>query len=139
MFKLAHYLKPYRLQVILGPIFKLIEAIFELIIPIVTAQIIDRGVKTGDVGYVWRMDDLAAFLQQPVARLGATTITLGGVLAGGAVLFGLLLLGLAVGARIDLAKTAPRPFAPTRWSRSPARSSACRSWSRAARTSASSG
>ena len=45
----------------------------------------------------------------------------------------------AVGARIDLAKTAPRPFAPTRWSRSPARSSACRSWSRAARTSASSG
>ena len=62
MFKLAHYLKPYRLQVILGPIFKLIEAIFELIIPIVTAQIIDRGVKTGDVGYVWRMGGVMLLL-----------------------------------------------------------------------------
>ena len=62
MFKLAHYLKPYRLQVILGPIFKLIEAIFELIIPIVTAQIIDQGVKTGDVGYVWRMGGVMLLL-----------------------------------------------------------------------------
>ena len=55
MRKLARFLKKYRLQVILGPVFKLTEAIFELIVPIVTAQIIDNGVRTGDVNYVWRM------------------------------------------------------------------------------------
>ncbi len=55
MRKLARFLKNYRLQVILGPIFKLTEAVFELIVPIVTADIIDNGVRTGDVGYVWRM------------------------------------------------------------------------------------
>ena len=53
MRKLARFLKNYRLQVILGPIFKLTEAVFELIVPIVTADIIDNGVRTGDVGYVW--------------------------------------------------------------------------------------
>ena len=53
--KLAKYLKPYRKQVIWGPIFKLIEAIFELIIPIVTAKIIDGGVRRGDTTYVWHM------------------------------------------------------------------------------------
>ena len=55
MRKLAKYLKPYRKQVIWGPIFKLIEAIFELIIPIVTAKIIDDGVRRGDTTYVWHM------------------------------------------------------------------------------------
>ncbi|MGX8702417.1 ABC transporter ATP-binding protein [Caproiciproducens sp.] len=55
MLKLAKYLKKYRKQVIVGPIFKLIEAVFELIVPIITAKMIDNGVRTGDVGYVWRM------------------------------------------------------------------------------------
>ena len=55
MRKLARFLSEYRKQVILGPIFKLIEAIFELIVPIVTARIIDQGVKRGDTAYVWRM------------------------------------------------------------------------------------
>lgn len=55
MRKLAKYLKPYRKQVIWGPIFKLIEAIFELIIPIVTAKIIDDGVRRGDTSYVLQM------------------------------------------------------------------------------------
>lgn len=53
MFKLTRFLKPYRLQVILGPIFKLIEAIFELIVPLITAQMIDNGVRRGDVPYIW--------------------------------------------------------------------------------------
>ena len=57
MRKLARFLKNYRLQVILGPIFKLTEAVFELIVPIVTADIIDNGVRTGDVGYVWRVGE----------------------------------------------------------------------------------
>lgn len=53
--KLIRFLKPYQKQVILGPIFKLIEAIFELIVPIVTAKIIDDGIRRGDVTYVWKM------------------------------------------------------------------------------------
>lgn len=53
--KLIRFLKPYQKQVILGPIFKLIEAIFELIVPIVTAKIIDDGIRRGDVAYVWKM------------------------------------------------------------------------------------
>nr|WP_101697989.1 ABC transporter ATP-binding protein [Clostridium minihomine] len=55
MRKLIRFLKPYQKQVILGPIFKLIEAIFELIVPIVTAKIIDDGIRRGDVTYVWKM------------------------------------------------------------------------------------
>ncbi|WP_444660240.1 ABC transporter ATP-binding protein [Caproiciproducens sp. R2] len=62
MLKLAKYLKKYRKQVIVGPIFKLIEAIFELIVPIITAKMIDNGVRTGDVGYVWRMGGIMLLL-----------------------------------------------------------------------------
>lgn len=62
MLKLARFLKKYRLQVILGPIFKLTEAIFELIVPLVTAHIIDNGVRTGDVQYVWRMGGVMLLL-----------------------------------------------------------------------------
>lgn len=52
MFKLRRYLRNYRLQLIVGPICKLIEAIFELIIPLITADIIDVGVKNNDINYV---------------------------------------------------------------------------------------
>lgn len=62
MRKLARFLKKFRLQVILGPIFKLTEAVFELIVPLVTAKIIDNGVRTGDVGYVWRMGGVMLLL-----------------------------------------------------------------------------
>lgn len=62
MRELAKFLKSYRKQVILGPIFKLIEAIFELIIPIVTARIIDQGVQRGDVPYVWKMGGVMLLL-----------------------------------------------------------------------------
>jgi ATP-binding cassette subfamily B protein len=62
MFKIARYLKNFKKEVIFGPIFKLIEAIFELIVPIVTAKIIDYGVKTGNVGYVWRMGGVMLLL-----------------------------------------------------------------------------
>lgn len=62
MFRLTRFLTRYRKQVILGPVFKLIEAIFELIVPIVTAKVIDQGVKTGDVNYVWRMGGVMLLL-----------------------------------------------------------------------------
>jgi len=62
MLKLAKYLKQYRKQVIIGPVFKLIEAIFELIVPIITAKMIDNGVRTGNVGYVWHMGGIMLLL-----------------------------------------------------------------------------
>ena len=54
MLKIARFLKEFKKQVILGPMFKLVEAIFELIVPILMARIIDVGVKNQDTGYVLR-------------------------------------------------------------------------------------
>lgn len=62
MFKLARFLKKYRLQVIIGPIFKLTEAVFELIVPIITAQMIDNGVRKGNVPYIWHMGGILLLL-----------------------------------------------------------------------------
>lgn len=52
MKNIAKYLKYYKLQVLLGPIFKLIEAILELSCPILVAKIIDIGIASGDTGYI---------------------------------------------------------------------------------------
>ncbi len=52
MKNIAKYLKYYKLQVLLGPIFKLIEAILELSCPILVAKIIDIGIASGDAGYI---------------------------------------------------------------------------------------
>lgn len=54
MKKLARYLKEFKINVIIGPICKLTEAIFELIVPLVMAQIIDVGIKNGDESYIWQ-------------------------------------------------------------------------------------
>lgn len=55
LFKLRRFLKPYKLQVILGPLFKLVEAVFELIIPLIMAKVIDTGVKNNNIQYVFKM------------------------------------------------------------------------------------
>ncbi len=55
MLKLFRYLKNYKLESILGPLGKLLEAIFELIVPIVMARIIDVGIKNEDSGYIYKM------------------------------------------------------------------------------------
>lgn len=52
MKKLLRYLRNYLKETIIGPFFKLLEASFELIIPLVVAQIIDIGIKDGDIGYI---------------------------------------------------------------------------------------
>jgi ABC-type multidrug transport system, ATPase and permease components len=52
MIRLAKYLKHFKLEITIGPFFKLMEAIFELIVPLVMASIIDIGIKQGDRGYV---------------------------------------------------------------------------------------
>lgn len=55
MLELAKYLKQFRKQVILGPAFKMVEAIFELIVPLVMASMIDNGIRQSDTAYVWKM------------------------------------------------------------------------------------
>lgn len=62
MRKLVKYLKKYRKNVILGPIFKLTEAVFELIVPLVMAKIIDVGIATKDSGYIWKMGGVLVLL-----------------------------------------------------------------------------
>ena len=47
MRKLVKYLKDYKLESILGPLFKLLEASFDLIVPLVMAAIIDKGIVPG--------------------------------------------------------------------------------------------
>lgn len=52
---ILRYLKAYKKESILAPLFKMLEAAFELLIPIVMANIIDVGISSGDVGYVIKM------------------------------------------------------------------------------------
>ena len=55
MKKLLVYLKDYKKESVLGPLFKLLEATFELIVPLVMAAIIDTGVASGDKSYIVKM------------------------------------------------------------------------------------
>lgn len=55
MRKLLVYLKDYKKESVLGPLFKLLEASFELIVPLVMAAIIDRGVAFADKPYILKM------------------------------------------------------------------------------------
>ena len=54
MKRYLQYLKEYKVQCILGPLFKWIEAALELLVPLVMKDIIDTGVAAGDIGYVLR-------------------------------------------------------------------------------------
>ena len=56
------YLKHYRKEAILGPLFKLLEASFELLIPLVVANIIDVGIARGDESVIIRDAILMAVL-----------------------------------------------------------------------------
>ncbi len=62
MLKLRRFLKNYKLQLTVGPLCKLIEAIFELLVPLITADIIDTGVANHDVGYVLSRGGLMVLL-----------------------------------------------------------------------------
>ena len=55
MRKLLIYLKDYKKESIIGPLFKLLEATFELIVPVIMARIIDIGIKNQDMLYIWKM------------------------------------------------------------------------------------
>ena len=62
MKKLLKYMKTYTLESVLGPLFKLLEASFELFVPLVMAAIIDTGIAQGDTGYILRMCGVLAAL-----------------------------------------------------------------------------
>ncbi len=55
MKKLLIYLRDYKKESVLGPLFKLLEASFELIVPLVVASMIDVGISGNDKGYIIRM------------------------------------------------------------------------------------
>lgn len=56
------YMKPYRKECVLAPLFKLLEALLELFVPLVVASIIDYGIRNNDVPYILRMCLLLAAL-----------------------------------------------------------------------------
>lgn len=62
MAKLAIYLKKYRKECIIGPIFKFMEAMFELLLPTIMALIVNKGVGDHDSGYVLRMGGLMVLM-----------------------------------------------------------------------------
>lgn len=55
-------LKKYRREAVLAPLFKLVEALLELIVPLIMARIIDRGIAMGDRGYVLQQSALLLLL-----------------------------------------------------------------------------
>ena len=55
MKRLLGFLKDYRKECILAPLFKMLEAIFELFVPLVMASIVDKGIAASDTGHIWRM------------------------------------------------------------------------------------
>lgn len=55
MFKLLKYLKNYKKECVLAPFFKLTEAVFELIVPLIVAAIIDNGIAGGNKLYILKM------------------------------------------------------------------------------------
>jgi len=62
MLRLARYLKEYKLESALAPLFKLLEAAFELLVPIVIARIIDVGIANKDSNYIIKMGILLVTL-----------------------------------------------------------------------------
>ncbi len=62
MYKLRRFLKDYKKECIIGPLCKLFEAILELLVPLVMANIIDVGVKNGDRDYVLKMGGVIILL-----------------------------------------------------------------------------
>ncbi|MDE7186934.1 MAG: ABC transporter ATP-binding protein/permease [Lachnospiraceae bacterium] len=62
MKKLLVYLKDYKKETVLAPLFKMLEATFELFVPLVMAAIIDQGIGSGNVSYVLRMGGVLILL-----------------------------------------------------------------------------
>ncbi len=59
---LLKYLKNYLKECIISPLFKLLEASFELIVPLIVARIVDKGISTADKGYIFQMGGILVLL-----------------------------------------------------------------------------
>lgn len=62
MYKITNYLKEYKKESIVAPIFKMLEASFELFVPLVMAAIVDTGIKNADSAYILRMGAILVLL-----------------------------------------------------------------------------
>lgn len=62
MKQILKYLKAYKKECICAPLFKLLEASFELIVPLVMAAIIDNGITASDKLYIWKMGGVLVLL-----------------------------------------------------------------------------
>ncbi len=62
MHKLMRYIRGYEKQALLAPLFKMLEACFELFVPLVVASIIDTGIKNADSVYIWQRCGLLVLL-----------------------------------------------------------------------------
>lgn len=62
MRRLLHYLKGYERETVLAPLFKMLEACFELLVPLVVAAIVDTGIQNRDVGQIARQGGLLVLL-----------------------------------------------------------------------------
>ncbi len=62
MNRLLHYVKPHPFITVMAPLFKMLEATFELFVPLVVAQMIDVGIARQDAPYLWKMGALLILL-----------------------------------------------------------------------------
>lgn len=62
MYKITNYLREYKKESIFAPIFKMLEASFELFVPLVMAAIVDTGIKNADTAYILRMGAILILL-----------------------------------------------------------------------------
>lgn len=62
MFRVTDYLKNYKKESIIAPLFKMLEASFELFVPLVMAAIVDTGIKNTDISYILRMGGVLVLL-----------------------------------------------------------------------------
>ena len=54
MFRLFRYASNYKKEVILGPIFKFLEAVFELLLPLFMAKLVDQGISKLNIPIIWQ-------------------------------------------------------------------------------------
>lgn len=62
MRRLFRYIKGYEKETVIAPLFKMLEACFELLVPIVVARIVDEGIQNADLPFIWRQCGLLVFL-----------------------------------------------------------------------------
>ena len=62
MKRLLSYVRDYKFKAVMAPLFKCLEALFDLLVPMVVARMIDQGIGSGSTHYVFRMGGLLLLL-----------------------------------------------------------------------------